>query len=181
MQGAFAKHLEMVRALGAKAIPVRQPAELERCDALIIPGGESTTMLRQIDTNGLRQPLLQFAASKPIFGTCAGLILMSKEDVGKTVNPLGIMDMTVERNAYGRQLESFSAEIKIQLKPRIFKLFPCQFIRAPVIKRLDQTISVLAAYRDEPVLVQQGRHLCSSFHPELTRDNTIHHYFLSQI
>lgn len=181
LQGAFAKHLSMVKSLGVKASPVKLPKELEKCDALIIPGGESTTMLRQIDTNHLREPLLEFAAKKPLFGTCAGLILMAKEDVGRTINPLGIIDMTVERNAYGRQLESFKADLKVQLTARNFKQFPCQFIRAPIITRYDPSLSVLATYRNEPVLIQQGRHLCATFHPELTNDSSIHHYFIGLI
>lgn len=180
LQGAFARHLSMVKSLGVRAAPVRFAHELQSCDALIIPGGESTTMLCQIEACGLREPLLSFASVKPLFGTCAGLILMSKEDVGRTIKPLGILDMTVERNAYGRQLESFKADLKVSLKPR-HKTFSCQFIRAPVITRLCPSITVLAAYRDQPVLVQQGMHLGSSFHPELTQDPSIHQYFINCI
>jgi pyridoxal 5'-phosphate synthase pdxT subunit len=178
LQGAFAKHLEMLKALQVKASPIRLPKELNQCDALIIPGGESTTMLRQMENVQFREPLIQFASKKPLFGTCAGLILMSNEELGRTITPLGLMDFSVERNAYGRQFDSFCAKLKIQLKPRMAKTFPCSFIRAPIIRRWGSQVNVLATYKDTPVLVQQGHLLCSTFHPELTDDPTIHSYFL---
>lgn len=178
LQGAFAKHLDMLRTLGVRASPVRLLKELNQCDALIIPGGESSTMLRQIDSANLREPLIEFASKKPMFGTCAGLILMASKELGKTINPLGLIDLTVERNAYGRQIDSFLAKLKIHLKSRV-KTFDCSFIRAPVIRKWGSSVTVLATYNELPILVQQGKLLCSSFHPELTNDPSIHQYFIS--
>lgn len=178
LQGAFDKHLEMSKLLGVKASAVRFPKQLELCDALILPGGESTTMLRQMEPLNFREALLRFAEKKPLFGTCAGMILMAKEEVGRTINPLGIVDIAVERNAYGRQFDSFSAKLKIHFK-KAPKVFPGSFIRAPMIKRCGPEVSVLCTHDEAPVLVQQGQHLCAAFHPELTSDPSVHHYFFS--
>ncbi len=180
LQGAFAKHLEMISSLGARGTAVRFPAQLGQLDALILPGGESTTMQRQMETFHFREALLEFAAKKPVFGTCAGMILMAREEAGRTITPLGLVDIAVERNAYGRQYDSFLTKLKIQLK-KSSKLYPCSFIRAPRINQCGAGVSVLATYNDAPVLVQQGRHLCSAFHPELTNDPAIHQYFFSLI
>lgn len=177
LQGAFAKHLEMIKSLGAIATPIRFPKQLEECDALILPGGESTTILRQMDHFGLRDPILEFAAKKPLFGTCAGMIMMARNEIGRTVKPLKLMDITVERNAYGRQIDSFTATLKVQLKTS--HTYNGSFIRAPIIRSHGAAVTVLATYNDLPVLVQEGKHLCCSFHPELTSDPSIHRYFLS--
>lgn len=181
LQGAFAKHADMIDQLGAKAVLVRTPQELKECDALIIPGGESTTIFRQINFIGLRQPLLEFAKNRPLFGTCAGLILMSTQLINaSSTEPLGIMDITVERNSFGRQIDSFSTQLEVALSKRKERI-AALFIRAPRIRRCGKEVRVLASYEGEPVLVQHGIHLGASFHPELTADTLIHGYFLSVV
>jgi len=179
LQGAFAKHIEMLRQLDVDITEVRKPADLERCDGLIIPGGESTTIMRQIRYIGLADKLVAFAEKKPIFGTCAGLILMSKEILADQMIPFSIIDVAVERNAFGRQVESFSHEVKVVLDhPKQPVDFRAVFIRAPRIKECGSDVKVLASFEGEPVLIQQGKHLGSTFHPELTDDAAIHRYFL---
>ena len=178
LQGAFKKHAEMLQKLGVTVVEVRKPADLSKCDALIIPGGESTTIFKQIRFIELAEPLREFAKSNPVFGTCAGLILISQEIIGDTMQPFHLLDVSVERNAFGRQAESFHTEIDLQLKPG--QHLPCQavFIRAPRIRHVGDKVRVLAEYQGEPVLVQQGHHLGATFHPELTDNQTIHEYFL---
>lgn len=181
LQGAFAKHIEMLRSLQVEAVEVRKPSELEACDALIIPGGESTTMMRQIAFIKLAEPLKDFAAQKPIFGTCAGLILMAKDIISDETKSFNILDISVERNAFGRQAESFQSKLDVTLgggKSRPFEAF---FIRAPRIRHIGPDVKVLAQYEGEPVLVQQGNHLGATFHPELTSDSAIHAYFIRLI
>lgn len=181
LQGAFAKHESAVLSLGTSALQVRTPEELQKCDALIIPGGESSAIFKQLHFIKLFDPLLVFAATKPIFGTCAGMILMSKQIIGgpPTV-PLGLLDIIVERNAYGRQIESFLTELEVYL-PQKKKEISAYFIRAPRIKWCGPDVNILARYQDEPVLIQQGHHLAASFHSELTSDPSIHEYFLSLV
>lgn len=179
LQGAFAKHKAMIERLGGAVILVRTPEDLIKCDGLIIPGGESTTIYRQMNFIELVAPLLEFAKKKPVFGTCAGLILMSKDLInGSTTQPLGLLDVTVERNSYGRQIDSFQTELEVMLSksPKTVSAF---FIRAPKIRRCGPDVKVLANFASEPVLVQQGFHLGATFHPELTADTFIHEYFLS--
>ena len=173
LQGAFAKHQAVLESLGVATKTVRRPQELEGCEGLVIPGGESTTMLKQIAFIGFRDALCDFAATKPVFGTCAGLILLAKEVVGGTMDTLGLMNITVERNGFGPQYESFSAEISLQAGK-----FNGVFIRAPRLQRAGAGVKVLAQYNGEPVWVQQGHLLGTSFHPELTKDLTIHRYFV---
>lgn len=179
LQGAFAKHVAMLRSLDVNAIEVRNSKDLESCDALIIPGGESTTIMKQLQFAELTEPLRRFAAANPIFGTCAGLILMSHEVISDEMHPFGLLEIAVERNAFGRQAESFSAEIDLFLNPSQKTSFRALFIRAPRIRTYGEAIKVLASYEGEPILVQQGKHLGATFHPELTEDPTIHAYFLS--
>lgn len=182
LQGAFSKHIEMLISLNVKAIEVRTPEDLEKCDGLIIPGGESTTILRQLNFIKLAEKLKQFAAEKPVFGTCAGLILMSREILSSDMQPFGLIDMKVERNAFGRQADSFITDIDLQLNPKKQPVtFPALFIRAPRIKEYGENVEVLAKFEDEAILVREGRHLAATFHPELTKDTSIHRYFLSLI
>lgn len=171
LQGAFLKHQEQLAALGVKTVEVRVPSDLDCCRGLILPGGESTVMTKLIHSNNLLKPLLQFSALFPIFGTCAGMILMSREGI------LDLIDITVVRNAYGRQKSSFFTELTLDLpEPAKMEAF---FIRAPQIKSLHSNeISILAKVGEVPVLVQQGRHLACAFHPELTKDLTLHRYFV---
>lgn len=181
LQGDFAKHSEALRSLGVQVKEVRKPEDLEACQGLIIPGGESTVILRQMDFIHLKEKICQFAEHKPVFGTCAGLIVMSKEVQASNMQPLGLLNVTVERNAFGRQVESFQASIELHLDTRHPKLFQAYFIRAPRIKMYDANIQILATYQEEPILVRQGYLLGASFHPELTSDPTIHQYFLNMI
>ncbi len=158
LQGAFAKHREMLQQIGVASLEVRTPGDLEACDGLILPGGESTVM-HSLNT----LPLATFA--KPIFGTCAGMILMAH---------LGLLEITVERNAYGRQAHSFSKDLTVYLE-RAHTVHAI-FIRAPRITSiLSPDVQVLA---DTPVIVRQGNYLATTFHPELTNDPCIHHYFV---
>lgn len=181
LQGDFAKHMEVLRTLGIEACEVRKPQDLESCQGLIIPGGESTVMLRQIDFIQMRAPLLRFAQDKPLLGTCAGLILMSKNIQHSSLQPLQLLNIEVERNAFGRQIESFQASVSIEFMPGQSKVFPAFFIRAPRIRNCGQEIKVLAKLNEEPILVQQGHHLGTSFHPELTADPQVHQYFIELV
>lgn len=179
LQGDFAKHEELLRSLGTEVKQVRRPADLAECSGLIIPGGESTTLFRQMDFIQMRPALLEFAARKSIFGTCAGLILMSKEIEASDRKPLNLLDITLERNAFGRQVDSFKAPITLHLEQPV--RFNAYFIRAPKICRHGPEVKVLAEFEGKPVLVRQGRHLGACFHPELTDDPLVHQYFLNML
>lgn len=182
LQGAFSKHINAIQALGASAFEVRTPAQLAMCDALIIPGGESTTIFRQLDFIHMLEPLSIFAQKKPLFGTCAGLILMSSAIEGSTFpKPFQLLDITVERNAYGRQIESFRTEIAVKLPKQSEFVMPAFFIRAPRIKRQGPEVITLASHHEEPILIQQGIHMGATFHPELSEETRIHRYFLSLV
>lgn len=181
LQGDFAKHIDVLRSMGVEVIEVRKPEDLSNCMGLIIPGGESTVMLRQIDFIKLKQPLLEFAQQRPVFGTCAGLILMSSQIQASSMQPLGLLDVAVERNAFGRQIESFTTSLELNLESEKMKRADAFFIRAPRIRQVGPAVKILASFEQEAVLVQQGFHLGASFHPELTQDSTIHRYFLEMI
>ena len=176
LQGAFAKHISILNSLGVEAIEIRKPEQLKRCHGLIIPGGESTTMVRQLRFSDLLGPLSEFTKENPIFGTCAGLILMANDVVDNSVESLNLLDITVERNGYGRQLESFSTDLQLKLNKST--TFHGVFIRAPRIKRFGSGIRVLAKHQGEPVAVQKDRAIACCFHPELTDNSAIHRYFL---
>ncbi len=174
LQGAFAKHSAMLKEkLKVHAIEIRYAEDLVHCDGLIIPGGESTVMIKLLHERGLIEPILLFSHNKPLFGTCAGAILLSR-----TQSPIGVMDFTVERNAYGRQNESFSTEL--DLLPSKQKI-PGIFIRAPRISSLEHEVTPLAFFNNEPVLVQQGKHIAATFHPELSDNTAVHEVFLHHI
>lgn len=177
LQGDFSKHASIIKSLGYSVLEVRKPQELEACQALVIPGGESTVMLKQLEFIKMREKLCRFAKEKPVFGTCAGLILMSTSIQDSTMVPLGLLDVTVERNAYGRQIASFEATI--QLHSMASDSVPAFFIRAPRIIAVGDNVKILGTYEGEPVLVKQGHLLGASFHPELTTDLTIYEYFLN--
>lgn len=181
LQGAFAKHIEALKKLGVQAVEVRKPEELEGIDALIIPGGESTTIMKQMNFIKFVDGFREFAKTKPVFGTCAGLILMSQEIVNDWMKPFNLINVAVERNAFGRQVESFHTKVDLDTGLGKPHLADAVFIRAPRIRRVGSGVKVLATYEGEPVLVQQGRHLGATFHPELTSDTSIHAYFLSLI
>lgn len=181
LQGAFAKHIEMLKNLNVNAKEVRYPHDLIDCDGLIIPGGESTTIMRQINYIGLEEPLRDFAEKKPVFGTCAGLILMSKEILHDKMKPFGWLDVIVERNAFGRQADSFRTDIELLFNVPKHRTFSALFIRAPRIRDIGSGVKVLAKYEDEPILIEQGHHLGATFHPELTEDVLIHAHFLKLV
>lgn len=181
LQGAFSKHAETLKALGANVIEVRKPEDLASCDGLIIPGGESTTIMKQMEFIGFHETFKEFSTKKPVFGTCAGLILMSQKIIGAKMQPFDLLNIEVERNAFGRQVESFNTDLEVHLKPGQTKKIPALFIRAPRIRHIDPNVKILASFGEEPVLVQQGFHLGATFHPELTHDQTIHAYFLQLV
>ncbi len=181
LQGDFSKHVEVLRSLGVEVQEVRKPEELTMCEGLIIPGGESTVMFKQMQFIDMSKHLVAFAKQKPVFGTCAGLILMAKNIQESPLQPLQLLDVTIERNAFGRQVESFQAFVPLELTPEHVKVFPAFFIRAPRIRAHGPHVRVLATFEEEPILIQQGHHLGASFHPELTTDPVIHQYFLELI
>ncbi len=178
LQGAYALQGEILRSMDVSLQYVRYPKDLENCDSLIIPGGESTTMSKLLDESGLRQAVLDFAKQRSILGTCAGMILMAKDADDDKVNPLRLIDMKVSRNAYGRQVDSFTTNLEMSLNGSTVSTKGV-FIRAPRIISFGQDLEILAKVNDEPVLVKQGLHMASSFHPELSGNNNVHRYFLS--
>jgi 5'-phosphate synthase pdxT subunit len=180
LQGDYALHEDVFRRTGAAVRRVRTPAELEGIDALTIPGGESTTLLHLIEATGLRAPLAGFVAAKPVLGTCAGLILLADElNGGDAVPfpPLGALDVLVERNAYGRQIDSFTSPIRLDAIGG--QEFEGVFIRAPRIRRVGDGVEVVASLDGEPVGVRRGTVMGLTFHPELTADLRLHRYFLA--
>ena len=181
LQGDFEAHARMLERAGAEAVEVRTPAELANVDGLVVPGGESTTMLKLLNETGLKQPLADFAAKKPIFGTCAGAILLAKEVSNPVQESLGLMDITVERNAYGRQLDSRIVRVRPETDALAGEDLEAVFIRAPIIRRTGGDAKVLACYNGDPVLVEQGRHLVATFHPELSSDDRVHRLFVGKI
>jgi 5'-phosphate synthase pdxT subunit len=173
LQGDFREHLEALAALGLEARNVRTPEQLAACAALILPGGESTTIGKLMRRYGLDDAIRDFhAAGKPIFGTCAGAILLSREVAEGNVHNLGLLDAVISRNAYGRQIDSFEADLDIAaLGPEPLRAV---FIRAPRFLAVGEGVEVLASVGDEPVLVRQGSILAGTFHPELTGDRRVH-------
>ena len=182
LQGDFAEHEVMLRRLKVDAFQVRLPAELSGLDGLIIPGGESTTIGKLSEDFHLIDPLREFAQGHAIWGTCAGAIFLSK-DVRRNQPLLHLMDITVERNAFGRQLESFEADLEVPELKRVAgsdRAYHAIFIRAPIIQSVRGQAKVLATTGDKRIVaVQQGHLLATSFHPELTPDTRFHEYFLS--
>ena len=177
-QGDFARHVRTMEALGVKASLLRSSKQLDTVDGVIIPGGESTTIGKLMHGYGMIEPLrLRISEGMPVFGTCAGLILLGPEVSEKNQHRLGVLDITVERNAYGRQVDSFEADIAVEaIGDRPVRGV---FIRAPIVRAVADGITVLATYENHPVLLRENTILASSFHPELTGDSRIHEYFLS--
>jgi pyridoxal 5'-phosphate synthase pdxT subunit len=177
LQGDFALHRAALERCGVEAVEVRKPDELVGVDGLIIPGGESTTLLKLMDAWNFVPAIEKFhAAGKPLFGTCAGLIVLAREVAKPSQFSLGLIDVGIERNAYGRQRESFEAQGQASLEGRTRPL-EMVFIRAPRIRRLGSGVDTLAELNGEPVMVRQGMVLAATFHPELTSDLTVHRYF----
>ena len=183
VQGDFAEHIAILRRIGVDAREVRLPEQLEALDGLIIPGGESTTLSRLMSIYHLREPVAQMAAEgRAVWGTCAGMIMMASEITEQDPVPLGLMDIGVQRNAFGRQIDSFEQDLDIQelnsrgLEPDPFHAI---FIRAPVVIRVGQQVKTLAALPNgQAVAVRQGNLMATAFHPELTDDTRLHQYFL---
>ncbi|MEI8092816.1 MAG: pyridoxal 5'-phosphate synthase glutaminase subunit PdxT [Spirochaetales bacterium] len=183
LQGGYDPHLRALAGLsGVTTILVRTVADLAAVDALVIPGGESTTIGKLLNLQGLTSPLLKrMAEGLPVFGTCAGMILLAVEVVGREQPLLGALDISVERNAYGRQTESFETQLSANLGGPNPQSIPAIFIRAPRIVRLGQGVTVLAEYEGSPVLVRSANVLAASFHPELTESSAVHRYFVSLV
>jgi 5'-phosphate synthase pdxT subunit len=178
LQGDFQAHERALTRAGAHAVEVRSAADLEGIEGLVIPGGESSTMMKLLEEEKLLDPLREFGREHPIFGTCAGAILLASEVGNPPQASLRLMDMDIERNAYGRQLDSRIAHLKPQGMEGDLEAV---FIRAPIIRRVGSDAKVLASYQGDPVLVEQGRHLAATFHPELTEDSRVHLMFLQKI
>lgn len=176
LQGDFEAHKCAVERAGGDPVEVRTKSDLNGIDGLIIPGGESTTMLKMLVEEDLFEPLRKWGRLKPVFGTCAGAILLAKEVLNPRQESLQLMDMTVERNAYGRQIDSRIAQLDLAGEP-----FEAVFIRAPVIRKAGDTSQVLMTYNGDPVLVEQGRHMAATFHPELADDAAIHRRFVEKV
>jgi pyridoxal 5'-phosphate synthase pdxT subunit len=169
LQGNFREHVAMLRRLGARAVEVRKPEEVEGLDGLVIPGGESTTFMRLMRLYGLDEAVREFAG--PVLGTCAGMIVLDR-------NHLDAVDVEVDRNAYGRQVASFEANLALSGDE---KPLPGVFIRAPRVRETGPEVEVLAELDGEPVLLRQGRFIVASFHPELTDDTRVHELFLAAV
>jgi 5'-phosphate synthase pdxT subunit len=180
LQGAFIEHEKMLQHLGANTVQVRLPQDLDGLDGLIMPGGESTTIGKLATQYQLIEPLRHFAQNKPTWGTCAGLIFLAK-NIGIERQPiLGLMDISVNRNAFGRQVDSF--EVKIPIKHLGEPPFHAMFIRAPLVERVAQNVDVIGTLADGRIVaVQQGHLLGTAFHPELTNDPRLHDYFLKMV
>ncbi|WP_404330622.1 pyridoxal 5'-phosphate synthase glutaminase subunit PdxT [Mesobacillus maritimus] len=179
LQGAVREHVRAVESSGAEAFVIKWPEELKEMDGLIIPGGESTTMRKLIDKYNFMPELKQFAADgKPMFGTCAGLILLAKHVVGYQEPHIGVMDVTVERNSFGRQRESFESDLDIN---GVAEQFSAVFIRAPHIVEAGENVEVLAKHNGRVVAAREGQFLGCSFHPELTDDHRLTAFFVQMV
>ncbi|MBK6765883.1 MAG: pyridoxal 5'-phosphate synthase glutaminase subunit PdxT [bacterium] len=180
LQGDFPMHEQRLLALGCQVTQVRTPQDLTGLEGLIWPGGESTTMTR-VMTDELRGALREFCSTHPVWGTCAGMIMLSHTDPDPRVRTLELADVHVNRNGWGRQVHSFEADLRVVPELAELRAPVGMFIRAPRITRLGPAVRVLAWYRDEPVAVEHGRILLTTFHPELTGDDRFHRLFLSWI
>lgn len=181
LQGAFIEHVKLLRRLGVDAVEVRLPKDLADLDGLIIPGGESTTIGKLAVEYGLIDPLHKFASENPTWGTCAGMIFLAK-NLGQNKQPiLGLMDIEVDRNAFGRQIDSFETDLDIAVLEGEAP-YHAVFIRAPVVTHADANVTVLGTLADGRIIaVQQGHLLATAFHPELTDDPRFHQYFLNLV
>ena len=178
IQGDFDAHRRRLEQLGAEVVLVKKPEQLETVDGLIIPGGESTTFLKFLEKGGFLERLREFVSAKPAFGTCAGAILLANEVENPPQQSLGALDISVRRNAYGRQVDSFIGEGETQLPGGPLEMV---FIRAPKIERVGPKVEVLAREKNDPVLVREGRIMASTFHPELSDDTRVHAEFLKLV
>ena len=181
LQGDFAEHISVMQQLGVNTLEVRHAKEFGHIDALIIPGGESTTMARLLDLDEMRESLVRYAKEgMPVWGTCAGMIMLSTWVSDGRPEPLGLMDIKVSRNAFGRQVDSFEAALDIPVIGE--EKFHAVFIRAPIVDHVEKTVTVLGRLDDSTIVaVKQNSLLATSFHPELTKDYRLHEYFLEFI
>ena len=180
IQGDFDLHRQMVEHLGHEAVLVRTPEQLAPCQGLIVPGGESTTLTKLLKKHGLWNALTDFAAERPLFGTCAGLIVLARETVSNDIETLGLIDIAVARNAYGRQVDSFIDDVKLDLNHQT-STFEGVFIRAPKIVSLGDGVTPLAWHGGDVVMAENRRVLVATFHPELTDDPRVHQYFIHKV
>jgi len=183
LQGAFREHREALNALGADTVDVRTPTHLDAVDALVLPGGESTTMSRLLETSGLFEPLLaRLRDGMPALGTCAGLILLAAEvlDGRSDQRCFGVLNASVRRNGYGRQRDSFETDLEVA-GVATGGTFHGVFIRAPVVERVGDDVEVLAEHASHPVLIRHGSVVASTFHPELSGDLRVHAMFLERV
>lgn len=176
IQGDYEAHGRVLAKLGAQVRFVRKPEQLAEVDALVIPGGESTTFLNFLAEHGFLEKLREFVRAKPTFGTCAGAILLAKDVENPSQPSLGVLDIAIRRNAYGRQNESFISELDTALGP-----LELVFIRAPRITRIGPGVEILATDKNDPVLVRQGNIMAATFHPELSRSTRVHEEFLKLV
>lgn len=179
LQGDFEAHQRAFEQIGAVTRQVRTAEDLAAVDALVMPGGESTTMLKVLRAESLLEPLREFALAKPVFATCAGAILLARHVTHPEQESLGVVDIDVERNAYGRQVHSAITRIPFAGAEASDGTIEAVFIRAPIIRRAGPGVEVLARLGDDPVLVAAGRHMIATFHPELSTDRSIHRRFLA--
>jgi pyridoxal 5'-phosphate synthase pdxT subunit len=178
IQGDFSAHAQALTESGAEAIEIRKPEELANADALILPGGESTTMLKFLERGNFLDALKEFATHKPVFGTCAGAILLAREVLHPPQASLGLLDAVIERNAYGRQIDSSILTAPTELGPDPLEMV---FIRAPRMVETGPEVEILARRDGFPVLVRQGRILAATFHPELSIDRRVHQFFIDTV
>ena len=179
LQGALQPHRQKLTALGVDVVFVRTAGEISACDGLILPGGESSTLLNLIDHYRLRDPIVAFAASRPVWGVCAGAILMAERVENPSQESLGLIPMTVRRNAYGRQNESFIAPVNFRDAGSAKTEREAVFIRAPSIIRFASSVQVLADHHGDPVALRYGSHLVTTYHPELSASDEFHALFVS--
>ncbi|MDF2910672.1 MAG: pyridoxal 5-phosphate synthase glutaminase subunit PdxT [Sporolactobacillus laevolacticus] len=178
LQGAVSEHVRALELSGAEVVTVKDVRDLDGVDGLVLPGGESTMMRRMMDRYGLFEAIKRFADQKPVFGTCAGLILMAKQIEGRQGPHLGLLDIDVKRNAFGKQVDSFEADLEIK---GISESYNGVFIRAPYIKSAEENVDVLATFEGHIVACREGRFLACAFHPELTDDPVMHSYFVHMV
>ncbi len=179
IQGAYARHAEMIVLAGGESEIVKYREQLDGLDGLIIPGGESTTMTKVLGFRITHDDILAFAQHKPVFGTCAGLILIGGGVTDPRVRQLGLIDVNISRNAYGSQKDSFVSDISLEFDRGV--PFHAVFIRAPLVLSVGGNVTVLSVHENAPVLIGSGMHLGATFHPELTHDTRIHRYFIQTV
>lgn len=174
LQGDFELHHQILKNMGVDSSSVKKSADLNRIDGLIIPGGESTTMSLLIDNFNMHDALVEFGLVNPVMGTCAGLIIMARNVDDSRIKPLGLVDIAVKRNAYGRQIQSITESIQFNFSEMDKRILPTTFIRAPKITSINEDFKIIATYKDSPVAILAGHCLCLTFHPELDQIDIFH-------